>query len=350
MNKQFYLFLFSAFFIFTSCDKETFEESTSYQAELDNIANNVILPTYKGLADAASDLKSAIVALKNDPSVANLNAAREAWKATRVFWEQSEGFLFGPVDQHGIDPSIDSWPLNIKDLDNVLNSGAELTVSVVQGYEETLKGFHTIEYLLWGAEGGKLVSDFTEREFEYLLACSGVLSNDTQKLYDLWDPSKGNFIAEIIKAGHGSSIYISEKSALEEISNALVGIVDEVGNSKIDDPFSEHDVTLEESRFSNNSKSDFADNIRSVQNIYTGKFNDKGNGQSINTLVKAVNPALDTKIRTQITASIEAIININGTFTSAVENQDKSVVNAQSTIRELQSTLESELLPLISNL
>ena len=37
-------------------------------------------------------------------------------------WEQSEAFLFGPVDILGLDPNMDSWPLDQVAIVNILNS------------------------------------------------------------------------------------------------------------------------------------------------------------------------------------------------------------------------------------
>ena len=60
--------------------------------------------------------------------VGNDNRDRaNAWVAARVPWEQSEGFLFGPVDTFGYDPAMDSWPVNRTDLDAVLASGQAFT-------------------------------------------------------------------------------------------------------------------------------------------------------------------------------------------------------------------------------
>ncbi len=350
MKKSFYLMFLSAGLFLTACDKEEVIESADYKDELNNIGSNVIIPTYKNLADAGVVLQTAIQKLQSDPSAANLTAARKAWVDMRVFWEQAEGFLFGPVDQEGIDPSIDSWPVNVVDLNAVLASSDALTVTYLNSQEGTLKGFHTIEFLLWGENGDKTVDQLSVRQFEYLTACAGALAGDTKKLYDLWSPSSGNFIANLTKAGVGSILYVSEKAALEEVANALVVIADEVGNGKINDPFAASDVTLEESRFSANSKSDFSDNIRSVKNIYTGTYGTTGNGISLTTIVKAKNEALDTKIRAQIDAAINAILAIDGTFTQAITSSRPSIAAAQAAVRDLQETLESELVPLVSNL
>jgi uncharacterized iron-regulated protein len=352
MNKSiFYTFLLLGFFSITACDNnDDPTPTTDYADILDNTGENVILKTYETLAAQAALLQTATQTLENNPTQVNLDAAKSAWVATRSPWEQSEGFLFGPVDQEGIDPSIDSWPVNVIDLNNVLASANPLTVSFLSQQEGTLKGFHTIEFLLWGENGLKQVGDITTREFEYLAAAAGVLADDTQTLYDLWKPSGGNFIANILTAGKGSHVYISQKSALEEITNALIVIADEVGNGKINDPLVQQDLTLEESRFSANSKADFADNIRSIKNMYTGVFSAFGDGHSVSDIIKEKNGAVDAEVMTEIDAAINAIETITGTFSEAVFNNTAAVSAAQQTVRELQSTLEEKVLPIISNL
>ncbi len=239
---------------------------------------------------------------------------------------------------------------NVTDLNNVLNSSSQLTVAFLAQQEGTLKGFHTIEFLLWGETGNKQVTDFTAREFEYLAAASGVLAADAQQLYDLWKPSGGNFIANVINAGNGSPVYISQKAALEEITNALVIIADEVGNGKINAPFAEGDITQEESRFSANSKADFADNMRSIKNIYTGVFGALGNGRSLSEIIAEQNGSEDSEVKARIDAAIQAIEDIPGTFSEAIFNNAASVDAAQTAVRDLQATLEEKILPIISNL
>jgi len=351
MNKSISItLLLASMLFFVACDNDDPTPPADYSAVLDNTGENIILKTYESLATHAADLQTATQLLETAPTQANLDAARAAWIATRSPWEQSEGFLFGPVDQEGIDPSIDSWPVNVTDLNNVLASSSDLTVAFLAQQEGTLKGFHTIEFLLWGENGNKVVGEITAREFEYLAAASGALADDTQKLYDLWKPTGGNFIANILNAGSGSQVYVSQKSALEEITNALVIIADEVGNGKINDPFVQQDLTYEESRFSANSKKDFADNIRSIRNIYTGVFGAFGNGNALSDIIQENNAALDTDVLNQIDEAINAIEAIPGTFSEAVFANPTAVATSQQAVRDLQAILEEQVLPVISNL
>jgi uncharacterized iron-regulated protein len=217
--------------------------------------------------------------------------------------------------------------------------------------EGTLKGFHTLEFLLWGENGNKQVSDISPRQFEYIAACAGALAQDAQKLYDLWKPTGQNYIKEIINAGQSSTVYISQKSVLEEITNGILVIADEVGNGKINDPFVQNDLTLEESRFSANSKADFADNMRSIYNIYNGKYlSSSSSGLGLYDIVKIKNPTLSDQVNNEILTAISDITNITGTFSSAVFNNRNDILKAQTSVRKLQETLESQVVPLISSL
>jgi len=349
MKKNYLFAVFLSIVFISSCKKEDVDTKEDYKNILENLGNDIILDTYAALDAKTIALVTTLAALETTPSEANLETARQAWRDARVPWEQSEGFLFGPVDQQGIDPAIDSWPVNQPDLDAVLASASPLTKAYIDGLDGTLKGFHTIEYLIFGLDSKKQISDFTPRQFEYLKACAQSLAGSTEQLYYAWKPDQNNFISNVINAGETNSIYPSQKAALEEIVNGMVTIADEVANGKINDPLSEQNASLEESRFSNNSKQDFADNIRSIKNIYIGIYKNT-TGLGISNIIAAKNTTLDAQVKQQIDDAIKAIEDIEGTFTSAIFNAIPSVENAQQKVRNLQQTLQSEVLPTISNL
>ncbi|MBK6571708.1 MAG: imelysin [Saprospiraceae bacterium] len=352
MKNRFLLLLsFSLALILSSCGSDTDDSRIAdYKDVLQNISNDVILPTYEDLYDKTQLLVNTLTILEQNVSQVNLDASKQAWRDARVPWEQSEGFLFGPVDQQGLDPAIDSWPVNETDLDAVLNSNAVLTKDYVDGLDGTLKGFHTLEYLIFGKEGNKSIASFTQREFEYLRACSQSLHGATKALFFAWKPEQQNFIANVLKAGEpGNSVYPSQKSALQEIVTGMITIADEVANGKINEPFTTQNLTYEESRFSANSKKDFADNIQSIENAFLGVYKN-ASGLGISKIIKEKNELLDVKFRQQLDDAIRAIESIQGTFTTAVTNARPSIEFAQLKVRTVQQTLESEILPLISNL
>ena len=333
-----------------SCGNEK-DVATDYSAEITAIANNVIIKTYKALNEKAAVLEKAV----NDFTIGNsdkLEAIKTAWKEARIPWESSEGFLFGPADTEGIDPAIDSWPVNVTDIGAILNSGKPIT-STVLATNDNARGFHTIEYFVWGVNGDKTAADLTAKDVEYLKAATSDFKSKTQKLYDGWIASGDNYVDNFINAGKSGSKYPSHVVALTEFVDGIIGIADEVGTGKIEDPLNGKNGGAnpegEESRFSHNSKVDFANNMRSIQNIYLGDYG-TNKGLGLTDIVVAKDKALDTSIKDKIKEAITKIEEIPGTFTNAIQNNREDVKKAQEAIAVLQKLLESKLKPFIKDL
>lgn len=349
---QFALFFALCALLPQSCDKTPVNPivEVDYEEILVSVTDKVIVPTYDNLFQKSTALLNTLNALLAAQSQANLDAARQAWRDARIPWEQSEGFLYGPVETLGLDPAIDSWPVNQADLEAVLNSSDALTKTYIDGQDGTLKGFHTIEYLLFGLEGNKQVGDFTPRQFEYLVACAQSLQGACQALRDNWTGGSVSFGQTFKTAGKaGNAAYPSQKSAIQEMLNGLVTIADEVANGKINEPYAQQDLLLEESRFSANSKADFADNMRSIQNIYTGIYA-SATGKGLSDVIKAKDATLDTQVRQQIADAIAAIEAIEGTFTTAIFNAKPSVEKARDEVRDLQELLQNQVYVVVDGL
>jgi predicted lipoprotein len=137
---------------------ENFENETELKAIVADYVDVVVLPTYKDLKDKNATLHSAVQALAASPSNAAFELAASAWMAARQPWEMSEAFLFGPVDELGLDPNMDSWPLDQDAIKNVLRSGDFSGLDWSGEYDEenesiadaqSIRGFHTLEFLLF---------------------------------------------------------------------------------------------------------------------------------------------------------------------------------------------------------
>ena len=128
------------------------------QAIVDQFVDKVALPTYKDLAEKNKALLEAVQALQKSPSNATFEKACEAWLASRQPWETSEAFLFGPVSELGLDPNMDSWPLDQEGIVQVMKEQKWSSFQWSGEYDEeseaieaaqSLRGFHTLEYLLF---------------------------------------------------------------------------------------------------------------------------------------------------------------------------------------------------------
>jgi predicted lipoprotein len=326
-----------------------------FTATLAATVSDVIEPTYLDLRDHATALGVAAETLAAAPTDANLDAAKAAWVDARVAWEQSEGFLFGPVSDLGLDPSLDSWPVDRIQLDQVLGSGLALTAeSIAANFGGGLRGFHTIEYLLWGADHAKTGADLAAlpRELEYLVAASGALEADGTTLYEAWVGEEG-YGLKLANAGKAGGVFFRQVDAVQQLLNGLIEICNEVANGKIADPYKAQDRTLEESQFSHNSIQDFADNIRSVKFVYEGSRSGVA-PNSLSAFVRQEDATLDQRILAEIDAAIAAIYAISSDgepFGSTITNPAKSGVieAAQEAIRKVMTTLQRDVLSLIAS-
>lgn len=126
------------------------------QSIVDQYVDGIVLPTYASLLQRNSDLRTAVEALAASPSNAAFEAAATAWLAAREPWEKSEAFLFGPVDALGLDPNMDSWPLDQDAIVNHLKYGNASDLNWGEGDDDgkieavqNIRGFHTLEFLLF---------------------------------------------------------------------------------------------------------------------------------------------------------------------------------------------------------
>jgi putative iron-regulated protein len=224
--------------------------SFSAKEMITNLTQDVIVVGYAQLASKSEELVLATQKLVNSSVQADLIAAQNAWKAAREPWEQGESHIFGPVDSLSIDPHLDSWPLNTTDLRTQLTSTSGFDPDTVKTWSDDVQGFHTMEYLLFGdgvSDNTKDISELTVSEREYLIALAQVFREHAKTLDDAWqvshNPQDSNakpYADLLLNPGAtGNTIYSSELAVIEELVKGMIGIVDEVGNGKIADPFGE---------------------------------------------------------------------------------------------------------------
>jgi uncharacterized iron-regulated protein len=355
------LALMVSVFSFTSCEEEVSEITNSdelYKSILEQYVNTTIIPTYKVLAEAALEMRTANDALKSNPTDENMEKASEAWMKARIWWEVNEAFLFGPVgeDALNIDAHIDSWPL---DLDNIVASiaeGGNITGKEAWNLDEEVIGFHVTEYLLYRDGQSRPVNDLTAAELNYLTAATDALVWDCVLAYVAWvgeenvseemrtvfnqnpdvvahlnnNPAFKNYAAKMKDASGFSNSFAS---AVSQISDGAAEIAGEVGETKIAAPYASHKVEEVESWYSWHSLDDYKNNIESIKNAYLGGVNNSTRTSvSLSTYVASQNDQLDKDIKAKIEDCITKITAIgydDSSFYEVVRDQKNGAqVNA----------------------
>jgi predicted lipoprotein len=325
---------------------------------LDRVVNAVITPTYVALHDQAIGLRDCIVEFEAMPTEATLTACKNAWVAARVPWEQSEAFLFGPVTELGLDPAMDSWPVDYQQLQAVLTSSVALSAaSITENLGGGMKGFHTIEYLLWGAGHERSATELAgaARDVEYLEALTAALADDSARLVTAWQGSgeAAGYGERFAQSGTEHGVYATQLDAVQELIGGMSAICDEVAFGKIAEPFNRRDPNAIESQFSYNSLLDFSDNMRSVQNLYLGSRDGTQSATSLATVIDRYTPDLNVRVKDQIDRAIAAILAIGAggvTFRDAIldPRRDTAILRAQSEIAKLKDLLDGDVTPLFA--
>lgn len=302
---------------------------------------------YEDALLTATTLHQSVESLRVTPTDHQLNAARSAWIAARVPYQQSEVFRFGNPVVDEWEGQVNAWPLDEGLIDYVdrssytpvlgnpaahanliantrLRVGSQsidttiLTPSLIArlnalaGAEANVtSGYHAIEFLLWGqdlnattpAAGNRPATDFAKgptcthrhcaRRGQYLWAVSHRLVYDLTYMTRLWAPD-GRYRRELLKAppeqGLRRMLFGMGSLALGELAGERMKVALEANSSE-----DEHDC------FSDNTHASHFYNGLGIRNIYLGEYRRIDGrvlqGSSLSDLVRQRSPALDSQIR-----------------------------------------------------
>lgn len=340
MSKTSYVFLVAACFMAVSCEKSPAVDENGLDQELkaavEQYVPNVIYKIYGNLADAADQMYGQLSAMKLTDrfTQAQIDQVCTTFLSARRWWELSESFLFGAATAYGIDPHIDSWPLDKDKLAKSLSNTetiADLEAEGAGAVDEVgaaSLGFHGIEFIIFrdgnNRSAAALNGNEDDEAFEgrdvtgkseiiFAAAVAEDLRNYCYELQAAWDPDcpadRVDLVEEelemnttmdsgltygenLLQTGKAGSTY---RSWQEAVSGILVAgcsnICNEVANTKIGTAHyvssSNYDPNYIESPYSKKSYQDFKDNILSVQySLYGGYGASSAKQESVSAFLK----------------------------------------------------------------
>jgi putative iron-regulated protein len=323
-----------------------------------------VVDTYANIAEAAygdslttaQALQSAVAVLIATPSEATLQAARDAWLASRKPYQQTEVFRFGNPVVDDWEGKVNAWPLDEGLIDYVaadsavnednalatLNviatpkftlSGAEIDATTItpaligetlheaDGIEANVaSGYHAIEFLLWGQDlngtgpgaGARPHTDYVrgdgctggncDRRGAYLQAATDLLVQDLEFMVAQWAPGGAGRAAVTADPQAGLLAMLTGMGSLSY--GELAGERMKLG-LMLNDPEEEHDC------FSDNTHNSHLYDGIGIRNVYQGSYARVDGtvvaGPSLSQLVAAVDPAVDAQLNAELLASVSAL-------------------------------------------
>jgi len=321
-----------------------------------------VLDTYANIAEAgygdslstAKTLQAAVDMLIANPSAEALQAAKTAWLAARVPYQQTEVYRFGNVIVDAWEGKVNAWPLDEGLIDYVgesyggptdenelavLNiianpafklSGADVDASTItpELLETTLHeadeneanvatGYHAIEFLLWGQDtngfehgaGNRSWTDYAtgdtctnancDRRAQYLKAATDLLVSDLAWMTAQWATGGA---ARGAVTGNESAGIATMLTGMGSLSYGETGGERMKLGLMLHDPEEEHDC------FSDNThNSHFYDGV-GIRNIYLGEYTRVDgstiSGASLAGLVEAADAAVNAEMLANLNATV----------------------------------------------
>ena len=389
MKKMIKLFLMAAAgMLVLSCggnkiDTGLTAEERAMKAAVEEYVPGVIYDVYGKLADETEALYNQLTAMKNASGVsaAQVNTACATFLSARSWWEKSEAFLFGAATNYGIDPHIDSWPLDLDALANALSNAGAISALDAEGAAAvgyvgaSALGFHGIEFILFRDGAARDAACFSaayndealgadgKTELIFATAVAEDLRNYCFELQAAWDPdcpadrvalvedelelntamdSGLTFGENLLRAGEAGSTYRTWQYAVSSILVAgCSNICNEVANTKIGTAYyaAADDAAAQdyiESPYSKKSYVDFKDNILSIQYIlYGGNGATAASRTSLMSFLKdhgyAKAAELESALKAAV-ASLDACINSGVAFVD-----DKKAAVAGTAIEKINA-------------
>jgi len=279
---------------------------------------DIALAGYEDSLTTAKTLQGAIDALLAKPTAETLKAARAAWVAARVPYQQTEAFRFGNPIVDEWEGRVNAWPLDEGLIDytdpGLYGDGSDenrfYTANVIANPTITLgnrtldagritpalldalheidaieanvaKGYHAIEFLLWGQDlngtgpgaGNRPASDYDTancangncaRRADYLRTATAVLIADLEEMVANW------------KAGGPARTALTAEGADRGLAMAFKGLgslsYGELAGERMKLGVLLHDPEEEHDCFSDNTHWSHFYNAKGIQNIYTGQY------------------------------------------------------------------------------
>ena len=348
-------------------------QDAEYDAIINQYVDNVVMPTYSDLKEKNSDLYLSVVDFGNAPSDAKFQAICDAWLAAREPWEQSEAFLFGPVADFGLDPNMDSWPLDQEAIVNTLKSQQWNDMKWEGDYDEddeaiaaaqNVRGFHTLEFLAFRDGKARTLTDQAASDnaadyvynetnatawAQYMRNTAQLLVDDVTLLCNEWEDSYANKFKK-----HNGGDFTSGLSCIEQLIDGCIDIAGEVGGAKIGEPYDLYmsgkkteALYAVESWYSWHSRDDYTNNIYSIRNAYYGSRDGSIHNNSLSKLVAKYDQELDQKVKQAIDRAAKNIQAIPQPFRNNINSTEAQ--NAMEACAELAEVLENNLKPFLQN-
>jgi predicted lipoprotein len=341
------LLLIVALFAFSACDTNSEGDNDPCAGNFDqtsmftNIADNLIIPAYSDFAEKATALDNAANNFIANGTEADFDSFRASWEAAYLSYQNIAQYEFGPAEDQLLRSTIGNFPANTEEIENILNNGT-FDINAPDAY---FKGFAALDYLLYGLSDNKteIMSSFLDdsSRADHQRALSLAITNQIKEValavQNGWTNMgyKAAFIENTgTAAGTSLSLLINSWNENYEITKRdRIGIPSGVLTLGFTNP---ENV---EAFYSGISLELLSESVAASERLYLAGIDDL----LIFIDAQKAGESLDVLIKDQFTSAKNAVSQINGTLSSAVDNDPSNVSTAYNELTKQVVQIKTDL-------
>ncbi len=304
----------------------------------------VAVPTLDDLSARLIELRLACEQFALKVNLPSLRDAQDAWRAARVPWKQADAFGFGPATDLRLVAAMDQ-AVDFAKVEEEVAGTAEISEAAVTDMGANRKGFHALEYLLFGPNEAAQLAMFTTdlRRRALAVAYAQNLERRGKELRAAWTGEQ-DLLAH---PGVANETYPTVADSIDAFVNESVFLAELAADARLGKPSGTAtggvpQLDLVESRPSDNSLQDLTNTLRGIRNIYFGS-RDGRPGKGIGKLIVASSPSTDRDVREALAASLAAVAAIPRPYEAALEAHAPEIDVALTQIKELKTILGTEV-------
>jgi uncharacterized protein len=322
---------------------------------LENIGENVIIPSYKALVEKSMALDTALARLIEQPSNNNLLVARESLKEAWLLWQYCLPFEFGPAKLRGLAADVNSFPVDVAQIETNLKS---FNIDLDLPENSHAKGFPALDYLLnnKAVADENLLSKIKNKTVlnGYLLGAAGQISLSTNLVYRSWDPAVGGVY--YIFFADDDALGVNEGSSVSDLVNGLAKSLElAVTKAKVGIPIGDYSDGLAapeatEGQYGGYSHELLKASIEAYQLIFTGTSGNGVDGLGFDEYLNikgaklpGTGEPLEAAILSKFVELEAALDLVDSSLSEAIKNNPQSVRLVNNQLMELTELIKGDM-------
>lgn len=337
-----------------SCEKDDDDNSGTNDGNFDretmlsNMGNNIIIPKYQNFRDKTAPLHQAAKDFTADPTGQNLASLRSNFLEAYQAWQKVTPYGFGPAEDMVLRKNLNTFPADTQAIEKRIANNDQSWGP----YDNDLKGFPALDYLLFKDPKQELVDSFrsgpnAQNRKAYLKAITNEINQKAKTVHNRWKSGGGNYLETFTNAtGNDKGSSLSKVvNALnfnyEIIKNPKLGIP--VGKKSLGDPLPKK----VEAFYSEKSLDLMLRNLDAIENLFLGRY-DGTNGKGLDDHLDAVDAKRDGQdlsdaIVDQFETARSELESLNRPLSEAIQNNKSAVEKAYEEVQKQVVLIKTDM-------